>query len=46
MRNAKIGGKAWTEKNNKRGFYPHHPAIKSVERKTKSINKAINKKKQ
>jgi hypothetical protein len=32
MRKAKLGGKAWQEKNEKRGFYPKHPAIKSVER--------------
>lgn len=35
MRSAKLSGKAWQEKYEKRGFYPHHPAIKSVERHTK-----------
>lgn len=45
MKNAKLGGKEWQEKNNKRGFYPKHPAIKSVERKAKSYAKALEKKK-
>ncbi len=40
MTNANHGGlesKKWHEKYEKKEFYPHHPAIKSVQRKAKSI---------
>lgn len=43
MRNAKMGGKEWHEKNEKRGFYPQPAAIKSVQRKSKHIQKILDK---
>ena len=43
MKKAKVSGKRFHEINEKRGFYPHDPAIKSVQRKSKAIQKTLDK---